>query len=603
MTRKLRNHGWVWSSLLLALGLLCPYAEARTWKKFTPISVNVTAPDTSLVYRPTSNVPCTVSASDIDCYTDNGDDWYTMADSVQWGNTENAHHIEWSVKSGEGTLPYGNYGTSVTFKCPNTYGDNKLEVRVDDNNLPGDPEDNITDSCANDPAADPVEITIKVIDVVDVEWEAYTGNEALIPYGGEGEEKEKKRIFPEKTVWDDDDPDRNKVFAKVTLSHTIPEGQDNFLIYFRAYDVDDDSDDDGPIDDDSVGYKWSDNKPNGQLGMYVPEGVCAPEGESIMRVACTISNRYPGNNWKVCATAQYGSYFDGKPDCVNDVAGDYQSNKILVCWRKLHVELDDMGVPNAGHIFGVATGDSTGLTDTELTDSTANWNTVGVGDLSGGELDPNTDDAISESHYVLSNTATTLLCTPDLLTNAQAGDPYAIDTDDVDPGDVGAPDTGLMAGAYETAFIVPAYDTGNNTTNCGWVRNLESDDRWAQGNQYRSTSESSTYWAAYIVNGYEAGVLRDGDPDWEGAVLGVKYGTTYPDEPEYAWVFKESIRDGEGAGSQVQEQRTVVHEIGHQFGLEDHDEPGANPCVMNRENPSSSFCQNCQNAIRNCTNP
>jgi len=189
-----------------------------------------------------------------------------------------------------------------------------------------------------------------------------------------------------------------------------------------------------------------------------------------------------------------------------------------------------------------------------------------------------------------------------MLQHAQQGDPYEIDTHDVDPGDVLSPDTGLLADAFDDAYVTVVFDTGNDTGNCDFVRNLTNPA--SQGATYRATTfEAADYWSAYIQAAYEYIQARDNDPDDEAGVDGYNK----PNEPEYAFLFKEARRDlcddehPEWNGTLV-EQRTVVHEIGHQFELAHHA-----ACVMaGNTDPSvrtSSFCASCIAGIRGLAYP
>ena len=279
------------------------------------------------------------------------------------------------------------------------------------------------------------------------------------------------------------------------------------------------------------------------------------------------------------------------------VNGNYYSN-LLTVWRKLHVERDSMGAPQAGHVFGLEIGTSTNLTNDTLTDATKNWP---LADLNGGLLDPNTGDQIPEAFEVDWNGPDTLgIVGAGLTLNATAGDPYAVDTDDADLGDLPTPDGTLLEEALKESYIEVVYDTGKEDNNVEWRR--YGDSLGNLGDTWRGTKtwEAEDFWSAYILAAYEGVEEKDRDPDTEAVQYGI---TTTTGEPEYSAVLLEVLRD---RGYGVAAHRLVVaHEIGHQFGLNLTDDP-AHPqtCIMYPYVSSAlRFSDHCKAIIRSTRSP
>jgi len=177
----------------------------------------------------------------------------------------------------------------------------------------------------------------------------------------------------------------------------------------------------------------------------------------------------------------------------------------------------------------------------------------------------------------------------------QAGDVAVADVDD--------PDTGLLVAAFEAAYTLPAFDTGNNNSNAGFIYNMTDAQAPNQGSNNRgTTAEAGDYWVAYIQGVYEGPTAEDNDDDTESG----RSGYCPNPEPEYAFVYQEVIRDlcdleHPTWDETSVERRTVIHEIGHQFELGHHD-----GCVM-QSGPSptkpATFCNSCLDRIRDIDSP
>jgi hypothetical protein len=301
----------------------------------------------------------------------------------------------------------------------------------------------------------------------------------------------------------------------------------------RLYDVDD-RDHDGPIDTDPAA-QGTNSRDNFLAGGGIAPLQAFPysvesDANGEVRLTVDVGSIQPGNNFRVAAHGfpydvdnvkalnRDGSgrlYYDDDPpgaplpnDLFDPGEGDVALDSTtrhrevvvtdeLIVWRKLHVEVDSMGVPET-------------------------------------EVFP--DDGIPI---------------------------------DVNPGDVPAPDTDLLASAFEAAYILPVLGTPYDEDTVDFVYHA-TDPAVAS----RGIPESGAYWAAYVIAAYEFLTDMDGDPNWEN----FPFGYNFDDEPEHAFIYLETLRDGHndgrfpgwGGGVYPQdrhERQAVVHEIGHQFEL------------------------------------
>lgn len=296
-------------------------------------------------------------------------------------------------------------------------------------------------------------------------------------------------------------------------------------------DVDDPSDFDGPIDDDTPWWTLLHVNNNDSLvtnggsgPAFVLPSSAQTDADGLVEVVATVGWYQPGNNFRVVAGARAEEvwqakalapdadsrlFFDKNHDNQNNpddgdvvltesnIAYGVRTTPRLTVWRKLHVEVDSMGAPPQGTVFP--------------------------------------DDGIPI---------------------------------DVAVADVPDPDTSLLGSAFAPAYVdvLPgsSYDDGA----APFLYHATSADA-----QTRGIPESQAYWAAYIIGAYEPSTNQDGDPNNETFT----WGATRIDEPEYSAVYFEVLRDGHNNGAfpgwagvysqTYHEQQVVVHEIGHQFGL------------------------------------
>ncbi|OGV79391.1 MAG: hypothetical protein A3K18_10145 [Lentisphaerae bacterium RIFOXYA12_64_32] len=138
------------------------------------------------------------------------------------------------------------------------------------------------------------------------------------------------------------------------------------------------------------------------------------------------------------------------------------------------------------------------------------------------------------------------------------------------------PDCALLQPKFESAFVLPVIDGGtdpnNNKDTVAFTLNVT--DYAAEvikpgAFESRSARGDGDFWIAYVMMAYQGGPTGDGDPDDEPAPLLLGVAPAF----SYAFVFRETHRDyfsGESAANRLELlRRTVVHEIGHEFGIRD----------------------------------
>jgi hypothetical protein len=145
-------------------------------------------------------------------------------------------------------------------------------------------------------------------------------------------------------------------------------------------------------------------------------------------------------------------------------------------------------------------------------------------------------------------------------------------------------DTTRMAEKYADAFIEPVVDGGGDPTfnrdTVGFKLNMEAtatQDLWdalsaptTPGACESDGNRSPNFWIAYVLTAYQSktaggiGGKGDNDPDSEEALGGVTDGLD-----RGSFLFLEETKDEERELGITLEAATVVHEIGHQFGLTD----------------------------------
>jgi hypothetical protein len=193
-----------------------------------------------------------------------------------------------------------------------------------------------------------------VVDVVSVVWEAavnpLTNNADL---GGIGDGL---AIFSDKP-----DPASSGDFSAVTVTATITPAISNVTVYFHAFDVDDPSSTNAPVDDETAVADNRGNSPDGEFDIALTtstNGTCSTNFHVSMK---------PGDNYRVIASpiADFRSQY--KAAQTNDHGAlvttnsaqeieDRYTTLMLTVWRRLHVEVDSMEAVTNNRVVGDVTG-------------------------------------------------------------------------------------------------------------------------------------------------------------------------------------------------------------------------------------------------------
>jgi hypothetical protein len=298
--------------------------------------------------------------------------------------------------------------------------------------------------------------------------------------------------------------------------------------YHKLFDVDDPTRTGPPVDDpgDPPTYPGGDdNRAGGPIDGSEGQRFTGPGGTSTVTFELYAGAAHPGDNWrKVVAIKQ---------DRINIIQVEEPSSTgallnvgghgvaqtpMISIWRTLWVELDHMAAPPEGTTF-------------------------------------NTDE---------------IDCQP----------PSPTVVGNCGPGPGGAqrePGLNVLQLAFRAAYVEPKVvtDEYNVARVTLFNHNLNGVEQAAMAQLFRDTGDGDRwFWTAYALSAYEGSDLSDNDPDTEDELRG----RNEPDEPEWAAVFLETIRDMYQDGeytfaptySQARlEAQTLAHEIAHQFEVPD----------------------------------
>jgi hypothetical protein len=333
----------------------------------------------------------------------------------------------------------------------------------------------------------------------------------------------------------------NEVVVEVTLVGAIPEGFRG-TVFLKAFDPDHEL---APSNqEEALGHRRPDPNDSFQNGMKYPDdnrpytytGALPPTpgahlgahfdadqllfeaGDVIKEARFVIDNRQPGNNFIAVARGRREwldlvHFGEDAEALFLGTAPDREvpqgaRTAILTVWRTLHVELDSLGPPTE---------------------------------------------------------AQSLLFGPEF--------------DDVNPGDLGdlpiaGAATNFAAAKVRVIADLQAYDPGTTSDNIPFVHNLDitGDPAFAKaiGDAKRGVKNNADFWAAQVINGYEASLDEDYDDDTVALMGHAGLGDAI------VWVFSESIRDflasphpGKPALASFEEvlDNTVYHELLHLFNF------------------------------------
>ncbi len=389
-----------------------------------------------------------------------------------------------------------------------------------------------------------------------------------------------RRIFPEKISYDDQySVDRRTIWVEALITPAV----EGVPVYFRIWDIDDPSS--NSIIDPN-GSAGGDN-----WGGCTLEEVVYTNSEGYARACLTVSMR-PGDNYRASA-----SLFSDKLEAMNPAEAidpalfdDFYiktTPQYLVVWRKIHVEHDVMGepdrVPAPMEYFGTLNG-TVRLAEqvgyyTYVADIGVDWRPTHSdwlpNDQLAGALFTDTNRPTVTNKPVIFNGTAYLALEPGL-TDMVYGDPYQINTDDVDPGSSTVlPSINVLAYAFSRAYVrVVLNELPPEWSNeqIPFRRNLlldqsrlpETRDNVTKYiRQFRDSPVNYLYWCTYVVAAYEGDITQDNDPNGEIHVLGNTVRNVLREKPSFAAIYQESIRE---YSAQVWPE-TLAHEVGHSFGL------------------------------------
>ena len=296
----------------------------------------------------------------------------------------------------------------------------------------------------------------------------------------------------------------------------------------------------------------------------------------------------PGDNFRILASVLYDAV-SGHQDWADipkrpDGTPKATHTRMLTVWRKLHVEIDSMAAE-------YDTGNSTAITDTQLTDSAKNWAANQFNSYDENwELCPDTSDWWDNWFHVTGTTATQITVDPgsNMTQHGQAGDPYRVEFKGWDPNDddelrghIPDPLTspGSFLEAFKKAYVRVLISGDNGLTPWHYNFGLNVGAERAYNAQHQQHPWAQDYWRIHFMGAYEPGWPSDGsydnDPDTEECTSAGEYAGT-------ASIYYEVLRDcaSQWGWSEAEtahaRKYTELHEAGEVFGLP-HDEISPSP--------------------------
>lgn len=463
---------------------------------------------------------------------------------------------------------------------------------------------------------------VRVLSATFVDF--YSGQTSVNPNAGGG-----KRIYPDKQTPSDENTNRRVIYASALM--TVPVAVQR--IYFKVFDPDDPSSNDIAVDFNGAAAndnRGLDSQPerNTFTSTVVSGGQAGGGVEFIVTM-------HPGDNFIVAASADpnylIGTVVDGS--IIKDASGAeitissdqpkaaYRTD-LLTIWRRLHIEVDSMGIVTNNKVTGTITGaiqtpsgtsifvDST-LVEYQFEPGTIVINQVGtyaVADNYANEIKTN---ALISPQILVGKTFS--LYDDD---DFNRDDPTDNGDDMDDVSETSATFSKMQSlddagkNVFASAYIMPVYDggggTSNNTNSISFVLNLDQADTPLQLSLGRNSgsNEADNFWVAYFQIAYQPEIYFDRDPDTDRDLIAVPstLGITpasslidivpsncsnMPIGGHGTFVFQEVIRDEFNVAGIKDNGLTAPHELGHQLGINGD---GAGQKIMSRElDPESVF--------------
>lgn len=460
--------------------------------------------------------------------------------------------------------------------------------------------------------------------------------------------EEGQRIFPDKNT-PTDGTDRSILRVRADVA---PAGLPNLKVYFASFDLDDPSANTPPIDANmSVGDDNNGAVNNSKSGEFVqPVSGCAPPvtAANVSKIDCSVLNKaastsymvtmQPGDNYAVVASLveTYRSAIHLDPNAgenlvnaanqIIPVSGEANPNNVqgirtrmLTTWRKLHIEVDSMGVASGNKVEGTMTETkkiSTG-TKTLMVNPTNPVGSLEPDRFENGRMVINGRSyqiidavpATATSPAIVANTAdsvTIRVLTTFNITPTSTFTLYDDDDMDDDGGgyqylngdegdDVPEPPDSLVryvdtpcsatvttgCNVFAPAYVKPIYDLTGSHENTGFNTNINVSidpvftvppaeiQAWFNFDNV-ITEANPDFWTVYLMGAYQYDSRRDNDPSEEGGILG----TVDRLNGQGLLIFSEITRPTEipnFAGRPVGRHYTLAHEVGHLFYGEHED--------------------------------
>jgi hypothetical protein len=477
------------------------------------------------------------------------------------------------------------------------------------------------------------------------------------------------RIYPDKKL-PGENVDRRTIRVKAQYSNMTP----NVRIYFRNFDVDDPSADTSPVDsNDTPAVKnGNDNRGNvdGTTGtragtFSAPQGSsgcqtfgsgmsCLTDSNGTAVVNYTLTMN-PGDNFAVAASPDQ-TYLSGlvpSNDGINlKDTNDFdipvttaQSNgcqtqnqkacraDMLTVWRRLHIEVDSMGIVTDNKVTGIITnavpiaGGTHIYIDSTPEDYRFEPGTIVIDQVGTYPVNDNVSNEVQLnaliSPQLLIGKSFTLYDDDDF----DSDDPTDNGDDMDDVAETSATFSRMQTennpdkNVYAPAYIMLNYDgggaIGNNTNSISFVLNLIETDTPGQISLGRNSAsnEADNFWVAYFQVAYQPEINFDRDSDVDHGLIA--YPSTLGLSPTSSlidivpadcsimpigghgsFVFQEVIRDEFNVAEIKDNGLTAPHELGHQLGI-NGDGYGPGQKIMSRLlNPEPSFIPEHLNLLR-----
>lgn len=453
-----------------------------------------------------------------------------------------------------------------------------------------------------------------------------------------------KRIFPDHKM-PEDQFDRRTVRVKVHTS--MP---DKTMVYFKAFDVDDPTDDESPVD--RTGPKGNDNRVETDPleGRLSAASAKTQNGDAIVTFEVGM---HPGNNYRIAASLLPIEMNTFNPDSGSTNIVDAQNKPIpttttgpakskasplLTVWRKIHIEVEAMGPvinnKSAGVVSEIL---SRGINRTELkiapTRDIVRFKSALFADgIATGAIDIK---GVQKFRVIDTSLAIDNITVAGNVPDTAIGKEYTLyDDDDFNNNNAGnlVGDDGEFLtkldeefallqessepskNIYAMAFIEPVIDSEKDPRkkplNVDFQINVDTNDPAEVNKQLNKKKiqsiEEDDYWVVYVQLCYQPNIINDADPNDTDYDKRYSTGVTptfetadiiqmqnnifrVPRGGTGTLIFIETSRDIDALvpGTTNYIMASVPHEIGHQFGLAGDKEGEFG--IMGREVPFPKF--------------